>query len=264
MAPEGNCLQYHSASSGTFASFGWDLATYGPGIAATSVGISPYTQFHLANQHYDICFRREQGMTAICYTPKILATTTVSAVPSAASFGLGASAAAGVAIGAKQQTDGIYVIGSGAVIDGRSACQGYTVFTSIAAAIGLARTTGDYLEIPQAFDLTASGTVPTTASTSKITRVCGNVFAATATDPATQVSPLTICSKTTPFRIGVHMDGTENFGRATAADPGDGMLTTFSDAFDNYVDSASPATLGWGSNEGQGYAGFYLSYWQTS
>ena len=72
MAPEGNCLQYHTASSGTFASFAWDFATYGEAQAATTTGIAPYTQFHLANQHYNVCFRREQGKTAICYTPKIL------------------------------------------------------------------------------------------------------------------------------------------------------------------------------------------------
>ena len=177
MAPEGNCLQYHSASSGTFASFAWDLSTYGPGVA-TGSGISEYTQFHLANQHYDICFRREQGKSTICYTPKIMGATPGTI---ASSFGLGGSATSPAT---NQQNDGVAMKASGGTATfGVSACQGFTVFTTVTAVIdGWARTTGDYLEIPQAYDsgLTSSVTdVPGQAS--KITRVCGNVFSAVAT-----------------------------------------------------------------------------------
>ena len=47
MPPEGNYLQHYTASTGTFASLAWDLATYGSGLAATPSGITAYTQFHL-------------------------------------------------------------------------------------------------------------------------------------------------------------------------------------------------------------------------
>merc|ERR1711994_586373 len=198
MAPEGNCLQYHTASSGTFASFAWDFATYGEAQAAPTTGIAPYTQFHLANQHYNVCFRREQGKTAICYTPKILgsainAGATAQPTSAAASFGLGGSRSNNAAeIGATQQTDGVVMVVDGvATTDpagiaiaadataGVSACQGYTVFAKIAGE-GDGRTTGDYLEIPQAFSNTSGTALPTGVSTSLITRVCGNVFSAVA------------------------------------------------------------------------------------
>ena len=269
MAPQGNCLQYHTASSGTFASFAWDLSTYGPGVTGTT-GIAQYTQFHLANQHYNVCFRREQGKTAVCYTPKILGHTTIGGIASSASFGLGGDAVSAPGAAAVQQTDGIKMAASTATVtDGTSACQGYTVFNSAAAAIGgtddVARTTGDYLEIPQAYDHVAFAALSTTIQAkagqqSSITRVCGNVFAATpvaSTAPtgtaATQAIPLTICSKTTPFRIGVHTDSTENMGlvASTAA-----QKAATAANWDNWEAGTRAA------NDGLGYSGFYLEYFQ--
>jgi len=275
MAPEGNCLQYHTASSGTFASFAWDFATYGEAQAATTTGIAPYTQFHLANQHYNVCFRREQGKTAICYTPKILgsatnAGATTQPTSAAASFGLGGSSSNNAAaIGATQQTDGVLMVvdGTSAAIaadtTGVSACQGYTVFAKIAGD-GDGRTTGDYLEIPQAFEHTSGAALPTGVSTSLITRVCGNVFSAAAIAIAVGAAistdnPGTVCSRTTPFRVGVHMDGMEAMGEGTATE----MVVNFAAKFDNYFDVAS-APNGWNKNEGHGYSGFYLEYFQTA
>ena len=241
MAPEGNCLQYHTSSSGTFASFAWDLSTYGPGVATDS-GIAEYTQFHLANQHYDICFRREQGKSSICYTPKILGKAT--SPKAAASFGLGGSALSATTV---QQTDGMAVKASNLAPAGYSACQGFTAFTSVSAAIsGYARTTGDYLEIPQAYDSALTSTVTDVpGQASKITRVCGNVFAAKA---IAATSPATVCSKTTPFRVGVHTDGTENMGIAA------NVITATASAWDNFDEFAA--------DEGLGYSGFYLEYFQ--
>ena len=269
MAPHGNCLQYHTASSGTFASFAWDLSTYGPGVAS-GTGITEYSQFHLANQHYDVCFRREQGKTSICYTPKILGSSSGS-ISSSASYGLGGSAKSSANL---QETDGVRMWGStgvvsAAIVTGTSACQGFTQFSAIAVAIGgtkdTARTTGDYLEIPQAYDHVAFAALSTTIQAkagqqSSITRVCGNVFAATpvaSTAPtgtaATQVSPLTICSKTTPFRIGVHTDSTENMGlvASTAA-----QKAATAANWDNWEAGTRAA------NDGLGYSGFYLEYFQ--
>merc|ERR1711945_24194 len=73
MAPEQNCLQYHTAASGTIASFHYDTS-------ASTVGTS---QVHLAHQYYDICIRRKRSYCALCLSPKIAGTgtgvTTVSA-----------------------------------------------------------------------------------------------------------------------------------------------------------------------------------------
>merc|ERR1712156_539321 len=272
MAPEGNCLQYHTASSGTFASFAWDFATYGEAQAATTTGIAPYTQFHLANQHYNVCFRREQGKMAICYTPKILGNAinvgaTAQPTSAAASFGLGGSSSNNAAaIGATQQTDGVPMVVDGtSATTGVSACQGYTVFAKIAGE-GDGRTTGDYLEIPQAFAHTSGAALPTGVSTSLITRVCGNVFSAVEAANVIAVgaaistdNPGTVCSRTTPFRVGVHMDSMEAMGEGTATE----MVANYAAKFDNYFDVAH-APNGWNKNEGHGYSGFYLEYFQTA
>ena len=246
MAPEGNCLQYHTSSSGTFASFAWDLSTYGPGVA-TGAGITGYTQFHLANQRYDICFRREQGKSSICYTPKIVGGA--SPAPAAGSFGLGGSAWSPAT---KQQHDGVAMKASAAAIVGNSACQGFTVFTTATAVIdGFARATGDYLEIPQAYDSVdfaalSTAIQATSGQQSKITRVCGAVFAVK-TIAATV--PATVCSKTTPFRVGVHTDGIEAMGVEA------NVIAATASAWDNWDVFVA--------NEGFGYSGFYLEYFQT-
>merc|ERR1719225_478696 len=78
MAPEQDCLQYHTASSGTIASFNWDTSS-------SSVSSS---QYHLSSQYYDICIRRARSYCSICYDPYISSTTTAS------SFGLGNNAVA--------------------------------------------------------------------------------------------------------------------------------------------------------------------------
>ena len=250
MAPEGNCLQYHTGSSGTFAGFGWNFDTYGPGIAA-GTGITRYTQFHLANQRYNVCFRREQGMTAICYTPKIMGNDAApfGMANGAASFGLGSSAKDDVVL---QQTDGIYMVANtGIAAEGRPACQGHTIFEAARAVInGFARTTGDYLEIPQAYDHADYASI---AYESKITRVCGNVFAAMviATD-----APKTVCSRTTPFRVGVVFDGMENMAISPAAIA---ITDATATAWDNFL-APGNAQL---KNEGLGYSGFYLEYFQS-
>ena len=242
MAPEGNCLQYHTASSGTFVSFAWDLSTYGPGVA-TGSGIAEYTQFHLANQRYDVCFRREQGKSSICYTPKIMGLASGSIT--SASFGLGGSATSPATI---QQNDGYAMKASAAAIVGMSACQGHTVFTTTTAVIdGFARATGDYLEIPQAFDTALTAAIQAIpGQASKITRVCGAVFAVNAI--STTATPGTVCSKTTPFRVGVHTDGMESMGVAA------NVIAGTASAWDNWDVFAA--------NEGQGYSGFYLEYFQ--
>ena len=111
MMPEQDCLQYHTASTGTIASFNWDTT-------ATSVASS---QVHLSNQYYDICIRRARSYCSICYDPYISSTTTAS------SFGLGNNAVATTLTA----TVGSYVTGV------------TTINPSVPAGVG----EGDYLEI---------------------------------------------------------------------------------------------------------------------
>merc|ERR1712141_140622 len=75
MAPEQDCLQYHTASSGTIASFNWD----------TSSSTVSSSQYHLTSQYYDICIRRARNYCSVCYSPQI-----VAAAPALSSFGVSA------------------------------------------------------------------------------------------------------------------------------------------------------------------------------
>merc|ERR1739844_404172 len=75
MAPKQDCLQYHTSSSGTIASFNWDTS-------ASSVASS---QTHLSSQFYDICIRRARSYCSVCYSPVVSSTTAAS------SFGVSAT-----------------------------------------------------------------------------------------------------------------------------------------------------------------------------
>merc|ERR1711899_470905 len=72
MAPEQDCLQYLTATSGTIASFNWD----------TSSSTASQTQYH------DICIRRARSYCSICYSPQIYSAT------AAISFGVSAGSVA--------------------------------------------------------------------------------------------------------------------------------------------------------------------------
>ena len=109
MAPAQDCLQYHTASSGTIATFNWDTS-------ATTVSAS---QYHLSDQYYDICIRRTRSYCSVCFSPYI--TSTITGI--ASSYGVGASGLGPAQTGAVGVT-----------------CTG---ITTQPAALGF----GDYLEI---------------------------------------------------------------------------------------------------------------------
>merc|ERR1712117_405187 len=79
MAPEQDCLQYHTAASGTIASFNYD----------TSASTVSSSQYHLSHQYYDICIRRKRNNCAVCCSPRLTSTATTAA----ASFGLSTGSA---------------------------------------------------------------------------------------------------------------------------------------------------------------------------
>merc|ERR1719282_18018 len=210
-APEQDCLQYHTAATGTIASFNFDT---------TASGTVAATQYHLSNQYYDICIRRTRGYCSLCFSPEITSTTTTNA----ASFGISAGSVAAIQTAA-----------SG------SHCTGVTTINAIAASnVGY----GDYLEIIRLQD--GTGTSTAAGATATISRICGAFWDATVASD--QVSHATACTYATPFKVGVHFDNDD-----IILAPGD--IAAAQNAGEN------PPV---GSNNGRGYNGFYLAYWQNT
>merc|ERR1719295_853301 len=140
MAPEQDCLQYLTASSGTVASFNWDTS---------SSTVTQATQFHLSSQYYDICIRRARSYCSICYSPQ--ATGSSAAPLAAASYGLSASSDGAIATAASGAT-----------------CTGVTTLVSPETAGNLGQ--GDYLDIVALQSGTGTAGTVSTASTN---RICG-------------------------------------------------------------------------------------------
>ena len=106
-APEENCLQYHTAQTGlkekrkslinnnclsflflgSFASFNWDTSK------TSNLKTELYTQYHLADQSYDICIRRSEDYCAVCYSPEVIHTTPTALAAEGSSFGVSANSA---------------------------------------------------------------------------------------------------------------------------------------------------------------------------
>jgi len=172
MSPEQDCLQYHTASTGTIASYNFD--TTASGSVAT-------TQYHLSNQYYDICIRRARGYCSLCFSPEITSTTATNA----ASYGIGASS-----------------LGTAQTAASGSHCSG---ITTAAAIVGSQVGNGDYLEIIRLQDGTGSATAA--GATATISRICGVLWDATVASD--QTTHATACTYATPFKVGVHFDNDE-------------------------------------------------------
>ena len=104
---------------------------------------------------------------------------------------------------------------------------------------------GDYLDIPNL--QAAIGAAGTVSTTNRICGVLWNVIAAATTQA-------TVCSFTTPFRVGVHFDSDDHIN---------------ADADWNHVENtptayaAAPQANAMGT-PGIGTTGFYLAYWQNT
>lgn len=85
-----------------------------------------------------------------------------------------------------------------------------------------------------------------TTNTAGATRVCGRIFEARSAQAATA----TACTWSAPFKWGVHFDGGEIIAQIGAAA-----------ATGTTMENVQPAELIAG--QGQGYTGFYMSYWQN-
>merc|ERR1712241_1495232 len=137
MAPEQDCLQYHTASSGTIASFNWDTS---PSSVSSS-------QTHLSSQYYDICIRRAKSYCSVCFSPYVSSTTAAS------SFGVSATGP-GPALLSSQG----------------SLCTGVTTLNP---AVASNKGFGDYLEIVALQP--GTGSTATIGPTGK-NRICGTLF----------------------------------------------------------------------------------------
>jgi hypothetical protein len=132
---------------------------------------------HLSNQDYDVCIRRASGYCYICYTPKIVGAT--------------ASAAE---VGTDQTSFGLSISGA-----------------AIATSLINTSCYTDYLEIP--FATTAAIAAITTPGTVvSTTRVCGRYLSSA----TAAIISATVCSRRTPFTLGVNFDSNEVTGTDAA------------------------------------------------
>lgn len=145
------------------------------------------TTTHLQSLHYSNCFRREKGKCLICFVPTIVAATPQTATQSD-SFGI--SISPGSPAGAAHN------------------------------AVGT-QCTLDYIEIPNAVTLTIASATTVIGGAS---RLCGRHLNVATTTTTTSVST---CTRTYPFRLGVHFDETELSDGSTAYT----ALTSESDEF---------------------------------
>jgi len=157
MGGPAGCLQFFSTNTGTISTFNWESTA----------------SFHLQNQDYSVCIRRNKDFCVICYG----ATTTYIATTTTNSFGLSVGTAVALA---DAQVD--------------TGCS------------------SDYILIPNgqmvATPGPASGTAPNSAVTAAgADRFCGRLLGTQA-----GAASMTICSSVTPFRLGVVTDGNEVHG----------------------------------------------------
>ena len=103
---------------------------------------------------------------------------------------------------------------------------------------------GDYLDIVRLQD--GTGTSTAAGATATVSRICGAIFDATVASD--QVTHATACTFATPFKVGVHFDNDD-----IILAPGD--IAAAQDSGENPPVDA---------NQGKGYQGFYLAYWQNT
>ena len=281
MAPDGNCLQYLTLDYGTIANFNYDTTASGSVAAAAALAASTSQQYHLSNQHYDICIRRRQGYCSMCFSPYLAyapdPTNPALVVTESSSFGLGSSS-----------DTAAHTAATGDVCTGVTTANLATP-NPIAATV-IAAGFGDYIEIPnmvtgqdlflscsvswpsyQALSyntfqsslqlFTAAGTATTF---NNIHRICGTIFDAEVADatatPAVVLGTAqsTICTFSTPFKVGVHFDANESLFGTTNPDP-----TAAAAAPTGPIDSTENGDVA-ATGAGNGYSGFYLSYWQNT
>merc|ERR1719230_639482 len=171
------CLQFFTGATGMVQTFNWQTTT---------------TSVHLADQSYDVCVRKMIGACVICWAPEttgVMGTTT-------GSFGVNNGANAGAAAAASATGAGCTPAND-------------------------ANDSTDFVIIPSGIEPTANNAniVPGGALNSATVganeigedRFCGRYFSAAAAGNAGDES---VCSRVTPFKLGVRFDDYEATGGA--------------------------------------------------
>merc|ERR1712241_1277264 len=177
MGGPAGCLQYYTGEMGTVNSFNWN------GIAA---GV------HLANQDYDVCIRQRADACRICWAPITTGRfAAANGLPAAqGSFGVsnGGSAAAAPTSGSEAACDRTAAMMQMQSNDFVTILGGNAAATNIIDANFVAAEGGS-------------------------DALCGRYFS----QGAAVAMDTTVCSRVTPFRLGVHFDGYEAVSGAAPA-----------------------------------------------
>jgi len=212
------CLQYYTGEMGTVNSFNWN------GIA---------TSVHLANHNYNVCIRRRVDACRICWSPiqTGAADRGNQATPARGAFGV-----SNVGVSDTDASSGVGTDCVAAFVDAMRA------------------TSGDFVEIlggnaPGA-DMGAQLVNADIAAGEQGNDVfCGRFFSQTAA-----MADASVCSRATPFRLGVNFDGFEAVG--TGAGTNAKEMAKFNEASAATVDAANVATTP------LGFQGFSLGFAQ--
>merc|ERR550532_3047975 len=176
------CLQFFTGATGMVQTFNWQTAT---------------TSVHLASQSYDVCVRKMIGMCVICWAPEITGVTDTTT----GSFGVNNGESA--AIAAKSST------GAGCAADGDNDSNDFVIIPS-----GKAPGNNNQEVVPGG----ELNTATVVANAIGFDKFCGRYLAATdgvAANAAT--GDASVCSRVTPFKLGVRFDDFEATGAAGAA-----------------------------------------------
>jgi len=199
------CLQYFREPTGNFASYGFPAGVVTATATGTGTAID-HTVTHLQNQRYQICIRRASGNCYICYSPTVaLPATNAISEATQNSFGLSISSA------------------------------------TIAVSVTNTLCTSDYIEIPGGNTQAnaAALNINALAAITHVTKFCGR-FLNLQTGIALSA---TVCTASTPFRVGVNFDNIEQ------------QKNTVANTMANVNEQIeSPG----------GITGFKLNYWQRT
>jgi len=221
------CLQYYTGEMGTVNSFNWN------GIA---------TSVHLANHNYNVCVRRRVDACRICWSP---------IQTSAADRGSQANAKRGA-----------FGIGNEGTANDMAMAATNENCVNAASDAATLLTSGDFVEIPGGND--DGGNMGANLIDAAIGAgeqgfdvFCGRFLSAKA---ANSMEDRSVCSRVTPFRLGVNFDGYEAVGTAAAVAGG---AANSDAAVMAKINEASAASLTAGvADTPLGFQGFSLGFAQ--
>jgi len=176
------CLQFFTGATGLVQTFNWQTTT---------------TSTHLANQNYDVCVRKMIGMCVICWSPE----TTGTAAAKTGSFGVNNGA---------NSMDTMPMSATGAGCPDAEAAEDSNDFIIIPS--GVAPTANNANIVPGG-DLNKAAVTEDAIGEDIF---CGRYLAAGAAAAADG----SVCSRVTPFKLGVRFDDHEATATGAAGEDG--------------------------------------------